>query len=101
MTHYYFRSTIKGISKTLAVISLYSPPDQRLMEVSYNTLLSCTYSGDADCRVIEVETIKAVVAMVPHQPFPGDTAERYFVVEKPGLDVAVLAGTTEDVQDED
>ena len=101
MVLYYFRSTIKGISKTLAVVSVYSPPDERLLEMSYNILLSCTYAGDADLRVVEVESVKAVVAMVPHQPFQGDTVERYFVVEKPGLDVAVLAGTMEDIEDEE
>ena len=35
-----------------------------------------------------------------HLPFPGDTSERYFVVEKPGLDVASLGGVAEDVPDE-
>jgi hypothetical protein len=51
--------------------------------------------------VIAVESIKAVVAMVPHQPFPGEAVERYFVVEKPGLDVASLGGSVEDVPDDD
>jgi hypothetical protein len=43
----------------------------------------------------------AVVAMVPHQPFPGDSVERFFVVEKPGLDIASLGGSTESVPDEE
>jgi hypothetical protein len=51
--------------------------------------------------VINVESIKAVVAMVPHQPFEGEVAERYFVVEKPGLDVAMLGGYVEAVREED
>jgi len=38
--------------------------------------------------------------MLPHLPFPGETSERYFVVEKPGLDVASLGGVVEDVPDE-
>jgi hypothetical protein len=53
--------------------------------------------------VIDVKSILSVVAMVPHRPhlpFPGDTSERYFVVEKPGLDVASLGGVAEDVPDE-
>jgi hypothetical protein len=99
--HYYFRTTVHAVKYTLAVISCYSRPDGGLLERSYNTLLSCTYSGDASVKVIEVESIKAVVAMVPHRPFQGETAERYFIVEKPGLDVAVLGGNVEDVRDED
>jgi hypothetical protein len=51
--------------------------------------------------VIDVKSILSVVAMVPHLPFPGDTSERYFVVEKPGLDVASLGGVVEDVPDEE
>lgn len=46
--------------------------------------------------VIDVKSIKAVVAMVPHQPF-SDSPERYFLVEKPGLDIAFLSGNVEDV----
>lgn len=71
-----------------------------LFEFSYHTLLSCTNAGDACLQVIDVKSILSVVAMVPHLPFPGDTSERYFVVEKPGLDVASLGGVAEDVPDE-
>ena len=46
-----------------------------------------------------MKSILSVVAMVHHLPFPGDTSERYFVVEKPGLDVASLGGVAEDVPD--
>jgi len=46
-------------------------------------------------KVIDVKTIRAVIAMVPHKPFPEDTRQRYFVVEKPGLDVAYLGGNIE------
>jgi hypothetical protein len=51
--------------------------------------------------VIDVKSIMSVVGMVPHLPFPGETLTRYFVVEKPGLDVAVLGGVEEVVADEE
>lgn len=73
------------------MVSFYSLPYQELLKLSYNTLLSCTH--EKDLKVIDVRSIRAVVAMVPHQPFPGEL--RYFVVEKPGLDVASLGGSTE------
>jgi len=98
--YYYFLSQIGDSTKTLAVISVYSRPDQRLCELSYHTLLSCTRSGDSDLRVIDVKLITAVVAMVPHTPFPGETT-RYFVVEKPGLEVMVLGGGMEEVPDDE
>lgn len=52
-------------------------------------------------RVIDVKTIRSVIAMVPHKPFHEDTQQRYFIVEKPGLDVAYLGGNVEVVPDEE
>jgi hypothetical protein len=90
---YYFRSLVRGVEKVLAMVSFYSLPHQELLGLSYNMLLSCTHDSEMDLKVIEVQYIRAVVAMVPHQPFPGDL--RFFVVEKPGLDIASLGGSTE------
>ncbi|KAL6308758.1 hypothetical protein BKA93DRAFT_815112 [Sparassis latifolia] len=60
--------------KSLALISLYSRPHTGLLR-------------DAALQIVDVNTILAVVAMVPHNPF-GDADHHFFVVEKPGLDVA-------------
>lgn len=57
------------------------------------------HHGDKSLMVIDVKSILSVVAMVPHQPFPG--REHFFVVEKPGLCVALLGGVLEDVRDDD
>lgn len=46
--------------------------------------------------VVDVKCISHVIAMVPHQPF-GDSIQRYFVVEKPGLEIACLGGVEEQV----
>lgn len=49
--------------------------------------------------IFNVKAIEAVVAMVP--PSVGaEWADRVFVVEKPGLDVAAMGGVTEAVLDE-
>jgi hypothetical protein len=52
--------------------------------------------------VLNVKSIESVVAMVPHSTaFLGEGwADRFFVVERPGLDVAVIAGVTELIPDE-
>lgn len=44
-----------------------------------------------------MKSIQSVVAMVPHAPqVDGQPAsDRFFLVEKPGLDVAVMAGVEE------
>jgi hypothetical protein len=64
------------------MVSVYSPPDVKLLEDSHYTLWSCTYQGDSAVKVIDVKAIAAVIAMVPHQPFPDATVGRFFVVEK-------------------
>ena len=83
----------------LALVSLFSRPDQTLLLISANTLCSCEYQGDDALRFINVKTIQAVVAMIPHRPeIEGrPPSERFFLVEKPGLDVAIIAGVEEDV----
>ena len=88
--------------KTLALLSIYSPPNQALLDASFNTLWSCTHQGDAGLKVVDVKTISSVVAMIPHsaQNFPGDTTGHFFVVEKPGLDVAHMGGNDEEITEE-
>jgi hypothetical protein len=98
--YYYFRSVIGETEMSLAIVSLYSLPHKDLLESSYHTLLSCSYLGDTSLCVINVKSIMSVVAMAPHQPFPG-TLDRYFVVEKPGLDITVLGGVAEVVPEEE
>jgi hypothetical protein len=83
------------------MVSIYSPPHVGLLALSYHTLWSCTYQGDASLRVIDVKSISVVVAMVPHQPFTEDPVPCHFIVEKPGLDVASLGGSTENVPDKE
>jgi hypothetical protein len=49
-----------------------------------------------------VRIIKSVIAMIPHSPAIGgqEPRERFFLVEKPGFDVALIAGTEEDIPDD-
>jgi len=83
----------------LALVSLYSKPDDYLLSISENTLWSSKYQGDGALKFIDVKTIQSVVAMIPHKPeIPGlPPSERFFLVEKLGLDVAMMAGIEDDV----
>ena len=98
---YYFQIVIGEIQKTVAMVSNYSSPHARLLALSHYTLWSCVYQGDASLKVIDVTSISAVVAMVPHQPFTEDPIPHFFVVEKPGLDVASLGGNSESILDDE
>lgn len=82
------------------MVSSYSSPDQSLLNNSYNTLRSCTKLGQSGLMVVNVKEIHSVIAMVPHRPFHAESVfQRYFVVEKPGLEVASLGGMDERVSD--
>ena len=99
--YFYLRLNIGQEEKTLALVSVYSPPDRELLEASYFTLWSCRYQGNMALKVVDVKTIVGVVAMVLHgENFTGDTTGRFFVVEKPGLDVAHMGGNDEIITEE-
>jgi len=83
----------------VALVSLYSSPHADLLRISSNTLCSCEYQGDKDLQFIDVKTIQAVVAMVPHKPVigPQEPTEHYFLIEKPGFDVSQMAGVEKEL----
>lgn len=91
---YYLRLTREN---TIAIVSMYSRPDPILLKASHHTLWSCSYQGNASLKVISTEAIVGVVAMVPLF----GVQDRYFVVEKPGLDIAHMRGDDETIVDED
>jgi hypothetical protein len=77
-------------------------PHRGLLRLSSNTLYSCEHKGDSALRFIDAKIIQAVVAMVPHTPAIGhqEPSERFFLVEKPGFDVAVMAGFEDELEGE-
>jgi len=66
-------------------------------------LWSCEYQGDSALEFIDVKSIQAVVSMIPHTPnIPGKVpSERFFLVEKPGLGVAIIAGVEDAIHEDD
>jgi hypothetical protein len=97
---FYFRIKVNSLEHTLALVSCYSSPHPGLLKASRGTLWSCTQVESV--KVIDVKQISAVVAMVPHQPFPGEEGEgRFFLVEKPGLDCSYIGGIDEQTMDVD
>lgn len=72
----------------VALITLYSDHHPYLLEQSYGVLASCTKLGEASLQVIDISTIQSVVAMIPHHPrVHGVAEERYFLVEKMGMEI--------------
>lgn len=104
---YFFQLKIAGIEHALAMIAPFTPPDPAILAESENTVLACNHPGEADREVVEVKDIASVVAMVPLPLTPAEAAEpdaaarygsRFFVIERPGLDVAFLAGREEPME---
>jgi hypothetical protein len=95
--YFFIHLTHEGHDLALALVSLYSAPHPKLLEVSHNMLWSCEYQGDSSLKFINVKSIQSVVAMIPHMPMiEGQQAgEHFFLVEKPGFDVAVIGGMDE------
>ncbi|KAG1802426.1 hypothetical protein EV424DRAFT_1331454 [Suillus variegatus] len=94
--------------KDVAIVVMYSQPDADLLDLSFQAVSSCAYLED-DIRVVNIKSIKAVVGMVPHKPtLPSGVVEnRFFLVEKPGLDIATFGvpyegpGAQDDEDDDD
>src|ERR1700688_1243401 len=64
---FYFIITVGLQNLTLACVSCFSRPHEGLLQRSRGTLWSCTRQETV--KVIDVESISTVVAMVTHQPF--------------------------------
>lgn len=82
----------------------FTAPDRDILAQSENTVLACNHPGEDVREVIAVTDIASVVAMVPLPLTPAEAAQpdaatqyasRFFVIERPGLDVAYLAGHEE------
>ncbi|KAK1215025.1 hypothetical protein PQX77_022375 [Marasmius sp. AFHP31] len=81
---YYFNIAKRGIRYTLAMIKLFSPPDEEVLDKSLRVLHVCRKQGTL--TVVDAKWITEVIAMVPFRPptvawNEGET-DQYFVVEK-------------------
>jgi len=90
----------------IAVIHTYSLPDNFLLKLSSHTLMSSTFSDEL--VVVQIKSIKSVVGIILHRlkHLSGIIEDRFFVMEKPGLDISQVSIPysvyhNEDDQDED
>ena len=95
---YFFEIAIQNAKVPVALVSKYSAPDQTLLEKSSGALVLCDYLGQGALEVIPIKFIQATVAMVPYPHTP--QRNRFFLVERMGLDIAFLGGYTEEIPEE-
>ncbi|KAL1684575.1 hypothetical protein GGG16DRAFT_34589, partial [Schizophyllum commune] len=63
--HYFFLLDHGHIKRrALALASFFGPPDQQLYRDSSKTFYSCEDRTNVDVRVVELDTVEAVVGMV-------------------------------------
>ncbi|KAH9846588.1 hypothetical protein C2E23DRAFT_948968 [Lenzites betulinus] len=107
---YFCTGAADGRPFRLAMLSVFSPPDADLLNTTFGVLCACLYQGDASRVVVDAKEVSAAVAMVPLPMTPAERdspnaeaqfADRYFLVEKPGLEVAHLGGIVEHDGNED
>ncbi len=75
-----------------ALVSIYGAPDLDLLEESLHTLWACSYQGDADLKIISTIAISSLVSMQPLPKLTVDEDDRWFVVEKSGIDDVNFVG---------
>jgi hypothetical protein len=91
---------IQDQQKTFVLVSQFSQPHLALLEQSFQTVFVCRHNADNSLKLIEVSTIQAVVAMVPHQ-FPGIDGILFYLIKRPGLDLLTMSGAGEDIIDKE
>ena len=74
----------------VTLVRLYSLPDQSLSKLSSHTLVSSTFLDEF--IVAQIKSIKSVVGMIRHRLTrpSGAVEDRFFLMEKPGLDISQL-----------
>ncbi|KAI0312223.1 hypothetical protein OF83DRAFT_1067547 [Amylostereum chailletii] len=110
---FYFRLRLHedDTVRSLALVSIYDPPNAARLAASHGVVWSSVYCGDASLRVVGAKSIRTVVAMIPYNILQHAAAlehargslpdHEYFLMEKPGLDIIFMGGVGEDIVDEE
>jgi|SRR6266478_10170328 len=98
---YFFRLRFGDTVYSLALVSLFTPPDEELLEQSHHAVYICHYGSLDTLRVVDIKSITTVVSMVPdyHVTVDGDIVipdNTFSLVEAPLLKLTALCGTPED-----
>jgi hypothetical protein len=98
---YFFRLRFGDTVYSLALVSVFSPPDQEILELSSHAAYICHHGGTEALVVVEVKAITAVVSMVPDYQVTSDgdiiiPENRYSLMEVPFIKLAALCGVVED-----
>jgi hypothetical protein len=95
---YFFQLRFGDVIHSLALVSVFSPPDEELLKESNHAVHICRHGGVAALRVVDVKSISSVVSMVPDYQVTAEgdiiiPENQYSLVDVPLLKLASLCGT--------
>ena len=103
---YYFNLVFHTENYPLAMVSIFSQPDEALLLLSHQAVCLCKYNSINSLQTVPVKCIKSLVAMVPDFYFTGEgeivsNGDYFFLVEERSLDVINYFGfqSTDDEDD--
>jgi hypothetical protein len=101
---YFFRLQFSDTAYSLALVSVFSPPDQEILELSNHAAYICQRGGTDTLTVVEAKAISAVMSMVPDYQVTADgdiiiPENTFSMVEAPFIRLATLCGVVEDDND--
>jgi hypothetical protein len=101
---YFFRLQFNDIVHSLALVSVFSPPDQETLELSHGTAYICQHGGIDALMVVDITSITAVVAMVPDYQVTVEGEiiipdNRFSLLEAPFLSLTTLSGAVGEDED--
>jgi hypothetical protein len=95
---YFFNAIVNDARITLALVALYSRPDEELFKQSNWTVWSVTEQGQSGLCVINAKSILSVISVIPHNHHvqADSSDERFFIWEQMGMDMALLSRHVDD-----
>ncbi|TFK31093.1 hypothetical protein BDQ12DRAFT_619574, partial [Crucibulum laeve] len=87
---FYFTVSINQESRDVALVQMYSHPDNHLFEESNWTVWSITKLGPEALHVVHVQSIISVVAIISHNHHVEARDIRFFVWEQIGLVLSAM-----------
>ena len=93
---YYFFKVFRGELQAFALMSIFSLPNQHILESTQTTLAVSRYYGDGALVVVDANLILSVVAMIPFPFLVNGHRGQFFMVEQIGLDVIKVDNIADD-----
>ena len=89
----------------LALVSVFSDPNYRVLQESFGTSYICQYQGDTALKMIDVKSIQALVAMIPDYRVGEDgtivtPVDTFFLMEKLTLPITQRFRLEEEEEDD-